>query len=137
MKSRKTLRDLPVLYNKEEMLNFSEKSMECLLEIDRINNLKKQLTPLQDEAIDISKKMKQGFEERPVNCIIEYNQPHNGKKTIIREDTGETVAIENMTGEELQEDMEFKEETIVQDAKQLTSGYELAPQIEDVTDEKE
>ena len=131
MKSKQTLRTLPVLYTKEEMLNLSKDSMDCMLEIDRINNLKKNLTPLQEKAIEVSKKMKLGYEERQVSCRIEYNRPHNGKKTIIREDTGETVSIENMTGEELQEELDLSGTEIVEETKRLASGYEIEPYKED------
>jgi len=45
----------------------------------------------------LSFKVADGYEHREVDCEVIYNQPANGKKTIIRKDSNNLVAVEQMT----------------------------------------
>lgn len=54
-----------------------------------------------DVSIAVNK-IQSGYEWRELPCTIFYNDPKNGRKTIVRDDTGETVAVEDMSPEELQ-----------------------------------
>lgn len=47
-----------------------------------------------------------GKEPREVDCTLELNKPNSGIKTYTRKDTGESWT-EDMTPEELQEDLNF------------------------------
>jgi predicted transcriptional regulator len=113
---------LPVILTQSELLDISKKSVEKTLEVDRIEELKKKITPLRDEVTELSKKFKDGYEMRPVTCKVLFHTPVNGRKTIIREDTGETVEVLNMDLEEMQEAFEFQEAEILEEIKQLTEG---------------
>jgi hypothetical protein len=125
MRTKNILKMLPVVFTKDELLEMAKQSMEKTLIIDEIENSKSKLSGLYDDVISISKKMKQGFEERSIPCEVKFNTPHNGKKSTIRTDTGETVAVENMTAEEFQEELELTDGKIIDESKRITSGYEI------------
>ena len=122
MKNRNTFKDLPVILNKEELLDISKSITDMTLEIDSIENQKKRITPLRDEITSLSKKFNNGYEVKSVHCRIEFNEPKIGKKSIFRSDTNELVEILNMTADEMQEDMNFKDDDVVNEAKQLSEG---------------
>lgn len=50
-----------------------------------------------------------GYEYRYIQCTVILNQPNSGKKTIVRNDTNETVRVEDMTPDEMQSELEFDE----------------------------
>jgi hypothetical protein len=52
-------------------------------------------------------KIQSGYEWRELPCTITFNDPAAGKKTIRRDDTLESVAVENMTQDELQTDLKL------------------------------
>ena len=49
-----------------------------------------------------------GYEMRNVPCTVTLNKPKNGKKTIVRDDNGKEVAVENMTQDEMQETLDLE-----------------------------
>lgn len=51
---------------------------------------------------DLSRKLCEGWEYRDVKCKVLWNDPEDGKKSIVRLDTGEVVAVEDMSFEERQ-----------------------------------
>lgn len=51
----------------------------------------------------LAQKLARGSEDREVECDILYNTPEEGKKTTKRSDTGETIQIQDMTENELQD----------------------------------
>lgn len=48
-----------------------------------------------------------GYEMRNIPCTITLNKPKNGKKTIVRDDNGTVVAVEDMTQDEMQETLDL------------------------------
>lgn len=51
----------------------------------------------------LAQKLARGSEDREIDCDVLYNTPEEGKKTIKREDTGETVQVMDMTEAEQQD----------------------------------
>jgi hypothetical protein len=131
MRTKNILKTLPVVFTKDELLEMAKKSMETTLQIDEIENSKTKLNGLYDDVISISKKMKAGYEDRQIPCEVKFNTPHNGKKSTVRNDTGETVSVENMTAEEFQEELELTDGKIINESKRITSGYEIENRKED------
>ena len=54
---------------------------------------------------DLTRKLCEGWEYRDVKCKVLWNDPADGQKTIVRLDTGEVLAVEEMTFEEKQDDL--------------------------------
>ena len=131
MRTKNILKTLPVVFTKDELLEMAKKSMETTLQIDEIENSKTKLSGLYDDVVTISKKMKAGYEDRQIACEVKFNTPHNGKKSTVRNDTGETVSVENMTAEEFQEELELTDGKIIDESKRITSGYEIENKKED------
>lgn len=107
MKHKSTFKDLPVILNKDKLLNVSKQITDKALEIDSIETLKKRIVPLRDEITVLSKRFSNGYEIKSVHCKVEFNEPTIGKKSIVRSDTNELVETLNMTAEEMQEDFNF------------------------------
>src|SRR5262249_33052623 len=72
------------------------------------------------------------WENRDVECLVEFHKPVVGQKTTIRTDTGEIVAVEDMTEDEKQERL-FEEkaefEKVVGDIPPV-SPYDKTPEGE-------
>lgn len=49
-----------------------------------------------------------GYEMRNVPCTVTLNKPKNSKKTIVRDDNGTVVAVEDMTQDEMQETLDLE-----------------------------
>lgn len=127
---KQTTKMLNVLLTPAELLEIGKELTAKVKEIDRIESLKKKIPDLREEVSGLSNKFINGFDLRPVVCAIVFNSPRNGKKSIVREDTGEIVEVLNMEPEEFQEEFEMKEYEIVEEAKQLTEAK--LPDGEDV-----
>jgi hypothetical protein len=57
------------------------------------------------EVARLSRFVNDEYDFRMISCLIEYNSPKVGKKTIVREDTGEIVRNEDMAGAEMQDEL--------------------------------
>jgi|SRR5579863_1180495 len=55
----------------------------------------------------LSTKITSGYEHRELPCTITMHCPEPGKKRVARDDTGEVVATEDMSQDELQPELEF------------------------------
>lgn len=55
---------------------------------------------------DLIQKIQSRYERRDVSCAEMLDTPEPGKKTINRTDTGETIAIEDMSASEMQRELE-------------------------------
>ena len=74
----------------------------------RLEDAKKQAMSQYKAEIDavdasinaIASKLARGSEYRTVECTILYNTPIDGQKTVVRDDTGDTVSVEQMTDDE-------------------------------------
>lgn len=56
----------------------------------------------QDEVSSQSRLVSNGYEYRDIECEVRYHDPENGKKTLVRMDSGETVKVSFMSGDEMQ-----------------------------------
>lgn len=68
----------------------------------------------------LSNTVQSRYEYRMVPCEIFMHDPKNGKKRSVRTDIGETVGIEDMTAEELQEELALEEEAANQPSNPST-----------------
>src|SRR5262245_10570651 len=68
----------------------------------QLNERKKRL---QAEEIRLDSVCNQKWENRDVECLVEFHKPVVGQKTTVRTDTGEIVAVEDMTEGEKQENL--------------------------------
>ena len=64
----------------------------------------------QDAVSAASQLVSNGYEYRDIECEVRFHEPEKGKKTIVRLDSGETVRVAFMTGQEMQEAFEFEPE---------------------------
>jgi hypothetical protein len=48
-----------------------------------------------------------GYEMRNIPCTITLNKPKNAKKTVVRDDNGTVVCVEDMTQDEMQETLDL------------------------------
>ncbi len=51
----------------------------------------------------LTRKLCEGWEVRDIRCKVLWNDPADGQKTIVRMDTGEVIATEEMTFDERQD----------------------------------
>ena len=80
------------------------------LEYDKVEDDKKsatkvftdQMKSLRGDMRRLSKTIREKSEHRLVTCTVMYHVPEIGMKRIVRDDTGEIVRDEQMTGEERQ-----------------------------------
>ena len=76
---------------------------------ERLEDKKKQAMSQFKSEIDaadakiksLAQKLARGSEDREIECDILLNTPEEGKKTTVRNDTGEIVQVQDMTKEEL------------------------------------
>lgn len=99
----------------------------CQLEDNRRQSMaafKEQHELLQTKLKAFSRQVDSGYEMRDVECAVWWNSPEPCKKTIVRLDSGEQVAIMPMSQEELQEEFNFIVRGV--DAKQKAAGESQA-----------
>jgi hypothetical protein len=60
----------------------------------------------------LADKISTGYEHRDLTCTVYFDMPQPNKKTIIRDDNGETVAVEEMTGFDMQRDFFAEQESL-------------------------
>jgi hypothetical protein len=113
-KFKKEYRELDCLITEQERKDTTQKLCEKIEEKNKVNEERKEimagfklrLTELDNIIQNSSRAVLTGYEKREVECNTYLNKPEDGKKTIVRTDTGEET-IEDMTPEELQEEIEF------------------------------
>lgn len=104
---RQSTRQLFCKFNDEEKLALADNITAKRKEIDFIESQKKRISGLHEEISELSSEYRRGGETRYVECTTYYDTPSEGKKTIVRNDTQETVLVENMTHDELQGNLPF------------------------------
>ena len=112
-----TTRDLRHTYPQAERVRLAEDlSREMLLlyqaetEFEKLKAAHTAKTKTTESTIrDLARKLCEGWEYRDVPVRQLWNDPEIGKKTIVRLDTGEVVAIEDMTHDDRQESFGFVE----------------------------
>jgi hypothetical protein len=61
-------------------------------------------------AADLVSKINNGYELREIEVMVMLETPRPGQKTILRADTNETLRVEAMTMQEMQQSFAFREE---------------------------
>lgn len=115
MKESFVIRLIQIPLTEEEKAEIGRKMTVYALEIKRIEEEKKRLKMLQSEITTLAEAFERGKRDVEARCRVHFNEPAIGQKTIVVVATGEVVAIEDMTPEELQEDIPFTEATVVDD----------------------
>lgn len=95
----------PHKFSIDEKLNLSDALLAAMSNKDQIESefdcakaeFKSREKKADDEIGDITRKLRLGFEMRPTRAIIQFNTPEHGRKTFVREDTGEFIRDEQMT----------------------------------------
>jgi hypothetical protein len=106
-----TTRDLRYQYDEKEHLRLAEDlahEITVLATAERLFGVakaahKEAVERMGSTVRDLSRKLSDGWEIRDVVCRLLPNEPEAGKRTIVRADTGELVAIEDMyTGQQVE-----------------------------------
>ena len=117
-----TKRNLKYEFPDNEKLQMGKEMAEVTRDISLLEDEKKAAMSSYKSRIDekearrtrLSNCIGDGFEFREINCEIKYNSPTDGTKQVIRKDNSEVVEELPMTPEELQEELEFKEQQEVE-----------------------
>lgn len=95
-------RPLFVMFTQEEKIDLGAKCAKISEEIDKIESDKKRVNGLREDLSVELQRYQKGGEHREVKCSVHFNEPRSGRKTIIRQDTGEVLGDEPMTQPEMQ-----------------------------------
>jgi hypothetical protein len=113
-----TKRNLKYEFPDSEKLSMGKEMAELNRDINLLEDEKKAAMSSYKSRVDekearrtrLSNCIGDGFEFREIDCEIKYNNPKDGMKQVVRKDTQEVVEELSMTPEELQEELDFKEE---------------------------
>jgi hypothetical protein len=116
MKEQKVKKNMRYSFTPEERLEVGKLLADAQIELCRVGEDKKRVADdfkAKESALDasvksLSNKMSTGYEFRDIDCTIIYNDPKTGKKSLFRDDTGERIATDPMTAEELQEEIDLE-----------------------------
>ena len=108
---------LPVALNDQELLEHGVEAAnmaEGISDLEAAHKIVKE--DHKDEVAGLNRELKRhlriirvGEEDRPVPCSWEFDSPDTGSKSLVRGDTGETVRVEAMEGEDLQPSLPLEE----------------------------
>lgn len=109
-------RNIEKLFTDDEIIQFGKDLVGLRHDVEELEKEKKasnksfadKISAKEVEMAVLDSYIETGKSEEPVECEVFLNMPNTGKKTIERRDTNETVAVEDMTQEELQVHMDFK-----------------------------
>jgi hypothetical protein len=109
----KITRQLRCVLTERELLDIGKQMAERAQEIVALDDDKSRVSKdfaariAEKEASQsiLSNKIMSGYEFRAVTCSVHRHIPKTGMKTIIRDDTIESVSIEQMTPNEMQEEL--------------------------------
>jgi hypothetical protein len=112
-KPRKETRILKYLFTVDELREIASNLARECRELEQLEFEKKQVVSDFKAKIDahnaqvskLSAHINNGHEYRYIECSVFLNDPTPGKRTVIRIDNNETVAVEDMPKEEMQEDL--------------------------------
>lgn len=82
------------------------------------SQLKANVTAKETAMAQTASLVQNGYEYRTVDCQRFFDHPEKGKKSLIRMDTGDTVSIDRMSGDDLQGQLFRKQERERQNAVQ-------------------
>ncbi len=110
-------------FTEDEIKEMSNELAYKTKELEQLENAKKSLVAEFNSKIQSSKttisnlanNISNGFDYREIECTVFYNEPQSGLKQIVRNDDGTIVRTENMTEDEMQEEMfaEVQEEALL------------------------
>jgi hypothetical protein len=111
--TKKVTRYLRVSLSRDELLaagkNHADKTIELSrLESDRkriADEFKAKISAIEAQVQNLANVISTGYEYRDVKCTAHLGEPEPDSKRILRDDTGEEVAIEKMTQEEMQKEL--------------------------------
>lgn len=81
------------------------------------SEFKAKLDSISAQMHTLGQHINNGYEHRYIECTVKFHDPNTGVKSTYRNDTGELVKKETMTGAEMQQEIEFEvlpDETPVQ-----------------------
>ena len=90
-------KSLAMMHTKLEVLEQQKKSFN--------DEIKSKVASVEAEIAILSQQIGSGIEHRDVPCHWRFDSPQPGDKTLIREDTGEIVRVEEMTDDDKQAEM--------------------------------
>lgn len=105
-------------FTPEELQALGKELSERNIELAGIQNDKKrvmsdltaQIKGAESNISIAANKLQSGYEWRDLPCTIHFNLPTPGRKSIIRDDNHETIAVKDMTQDELQAELALPEE---------------------------
>lgn len=92
-------KQLAAMHTKLEVLEQRKKQLN--------DEIKSQVASAEAEIATLSQQIGSGIEHRDVPCYWRYDTPQPGDKTLIREDTGGIVRIEEMNDDDRQSEMDL------------------------------
>lgn len=91
---------------------------------------KRELKVIEEKIDELSDWVSSGYKIQDVECSVYFHVPQQGQKTIIRDDTGETVNVALMSADELQMAMAF-----IDEEPEEPEEPEEEPEVDDPDDE--
>lgn len=127
----KEKRNLRYQFTKEELLEQGKQLAEITSRITQLEEDKKRvvsdfsakLNAASAESSVISNKITSGYELRLIDCVAYLNTPRAGFKQILRVDTREQVAVEEMTQEDSQRLLLIEESDKAEKEKALEDAF--------------
>jgi len=111
--TKPTKRTVRYVFNDEELLTIGKEMAESAIALAAVEQDKKRvvsdftakIAAKEAEVSVASNKIQSGYEFREMPCTITFNKPKVGRKEIVRDDTSELIATEDMTPDEMQQDL--------------------------------
>lgn len=111
-----TSRELKHIFSEEEMKDRAERQARLFLQIGDLEKQKKEavsgiaakVNEIMAELHTVAKEYSQGYIYKEITCTIRYNFPEEGKKQIIRKDTAEVIATEEMSYSETEAEKQLE-----------------------------
>lgn len=93
-------KELAALHTKLQVLEQKKKAFN--------DDIKSQVAATEANISTLSQQIGTGIEHRDVNCYWRFDAPHPGDKTLIREDSGAIVKVEEMTDDDKQAELDLE-----------------------------
>lgn len=116
--TKESTRHLKYTFKETEITQIGRNLADKVAEISALENDKKRvvkdfdakISAAESESSILTSNLRSGYEFRMVKCTETMAAPGPGKKTVVRQDTGEVVGIEPMTVDELQLRLKWEDE---------------------------
>lgn len=111
--TKPTKRTLRYTFNNAELLQIGKEMAESSIALAAVEQDKKRIVAdfsakiatKESEVTVASNKIQSGYEFREIPCTITFHKPKAGRKEVVRDDTKELVATEDMTPDEMQQEL--------------------------------